>query len=234
MRLSPIVLKLRLDQITGIENYVAGAAELNAAISQTLTHEMAFVIPLIDNAGINNFDSGINQRLTERFGIVVALKNDSSDREKTGIVAYDRLHDIRDEIFSSIVGWDLGYDSLVYYRGGRMIDMNPAWLWWQFEFEFGSRIVSNTDGITSIEERTVDDRQQVSQIPDFNKIYANVILAPSADLPYTGDLPLADGYPDVTLPDMALWIDETDNPYLGAFGRGFGSGFNFYDEDGGN
>ena len=47
-------------------------------------------------------------------------------------------------------------------------------------------------------------------------------------MPYTGDLPLADGFPDVKLPDMAQWIDLTENPNAGSYGRGFADGFDFY------
>ena len=71
-----------------------------------------------------------------------------------------------------------------------------------------------------------------SALADFDTIYANIIKAPDARLPHTGDLPLDDGYPDVTLPtDMATWVDLKDDPRHGAFWLGFGSGFDTYDKD---
>ncbi len=40
----------------------------------------------------------------------------------------------------------------------------------------------------------------------YSCITNNFILAPSDDLPYTGNLPLPDGYPDVLIPDIAQMI----------------------------
>ena len=37
----------------------------------------------------------MNQKIIERFGVIVALANDGSQSEKLGLVAYDQLHDIR-------------------------------------------------------------------------------------------------------------------------------------------
>lgn len=62
----------------------------------------------------------------------------------------------------------------------------------------------------------------------FNTIYMNLIQSPSADLPYTDELPLPDNYPDVSLPDMANWIDMTDHPDDGGYSRSFGQGFNTF------
>ena len=62
---------------------------------------------------------------------------------------------------------------------------------------------------------------------DFNTLYANIILAPSSRLPYneTSNLPLNDNFPDVELPDAAAFIDLTLNPFGGAFGKGYGQGY---------
>ena len=65
----------------------------------------------------------------------------------------------------------------------------------------------------------------------FRSIYMQLLESPSADLPYTGDLPRADNYPNVTLPNMANWIDMTDHPDDGAFTRAFSRAFDIYTGD---
>ena len=230
MRLGVIALKIRAAG-TIFGNYVAGSAELEVAFKNTLKQNCAFVIPRGESSGANNNDVGINQSITERFAVVVAIGNDTTDKGKTGVIAYDNLHDARAELLKVLVNWDLGYESTIRYTGGSVVDINPAYLWYMFEFAFDSRIVSDLDGFAEIEVREVGDRQQRSQLDDFDHIYSNIILSPSGDLPYTGDLPLPDDFPDVTIPDMATWIDFTENPNAGDFWRSFSKGFKLYTEE---
>jgi len=208
---------------------IAGAAELDTALSNILKADMAFVIPLSDSASPNAHDNGVVQDVTERFGVVVALATDSSDKDKTGITAYDLVHDVRNELFKALVGWlPDGQQEVVTYRGGRTLGVNRAYLWYQFEFETAFDLLSYYSENGDINGVEIDR----SALADFDTIYANIIKAPDARLPYTGDLPLDDGYPDVTLPtDMATWVDLTDDPRRGAFWMGFGSGFDTYDKD---
>ena len=225
MRLAPIVLQLRLSN-TRFGNFIAGAGELVLAMSNTLQREMAFVIPLGERADKNDLDLSINQIVVERFAVVVALINNSSQADKTGLTAFDLLHDIRSQIFRSIVNIELvNTESSIYYVGGTLLDISPAYLWYQFEFEFKSRITADIDGVSDIQDRVVSDRQQVSQLPTFESIYANIISTPDARIPYNGTLPLDDSFPDVLLPDMAVWIDLTKDPDDGAFSRSFCSAF---------
>jgi hypothetical protein len=229
MRLGPIVLRLRLFK-TYFGNIIGGAAELDTAISNTLTKDMAFVVPLLDDAGKNNLDSSISQIVTERFGIIIALRNDMSQADKLGFGAYDKLHDIRSEFIGALVGWiPIDAETQVCYRGGKLIDMNNGYLWYQFEFDYLSRIIQTAIGNAGFQESNFDD----TEIPvDFNTVYMQMINAPDYRIPMLDkfgnpvDLPYADGFPDVSLPDMANWIDLTKNPYAGAFSRAFTSGFN--------
>jgi hypothetical protein len=102
---------------------------------------MAFVVPLEEEAAPNSVDSGVDQIITERFGVVVALKNVPYQEDKTGLTAYDLLHDIREELFRTLIGRELSWtESNVYYRGGQLIQIDGAWLWYMFKFEFKSRI----------------------------------------------------------------------------------------------
>jgi hypothetical protein len=146
----------------------------------------------------------------------VALDNGTSDKDKVGLIAYDKLADIRAEIFSAILGWQIpGTESLVSYGGGRIAGINRAYLWYQFEFLTETRI-NDDDGI----DVGVDD------LPPFDTIYAQWILAPSAKFDSIGEnLPI-----NIVDPDMTTIIDFTSNPDIdGAFGKGFGIKFDTFE-----
>lgn len=238
MRLGQVVLRLRAKQ-TRFGNYIGGAAEMDAAIQRTLTKDMAFVVPVSDEGTENSNDNSINQVITERFGVMVAIQNDSTQSDKLGFKANDLLHDIRSEFFRSLLGWTpLNAESLVYYRRGFLVDINNGYLWYMFEFEYKSRILQ-TDigdpatfvGGASLQESDFDDTEMPT---DFDTLYMQLIKTPDARIPYEnsfgedGEMPYPDGFPDVALPNMANWIDFTENPNAGAFGKGFASGFDKY------
>lgn len=224
MRIGKIVVKIRAAK-THFEDMVCGAAELNLAMAGTLQKDMAFVIPLVESVQESRDVNIINIKLVERFGIVVAIANDDSQAEKLGVTAYDQLHDIREELFECLLGWEISEaQSLITYRGGKLITLNGAYLWYQFEFEYtsllGQKRIEDDMIVYGSIERTVTETPPNS----FDRIYANYILAPSSQLP-VDHIPLADGYPNVRIPDMAQLIDLTDNPLSGGFSSGFISGF---------
>lgn len=228
MILGAIALKLRT-ATTDFENRIAGVAELDMAIRNTLKNEMAFVIPLVDDAVGNTIESSTEQKMIERFGVITAIATDTSQKDKTGLTAYDRLHDIRNQIFKPLIGWDMGFEGLIYYRGGRLLEINRGYLWWQFEFEFESRITVHKDGYGYVEETEVDNRQQVSQLPDLDTIYAQYLLWPSVkwrtllSTDFNIELP-----GDISDPDMAQLIDFTEDVLEGGYNTGYATGFDFY------
>lgn len=233
MRIVPIILRLRAAN-TRFGVNIGGAAELDMARKNTLKADMAFVIPLNEDCPANSYDNTINQIITERFTIITALANDTIQKDKAGIIAYDLLHEIRSELFRAILGWEIyGAESLIYYAGGQLLNINAAYLWYQFDFEYKIRI-SEFDGYCDLQgsdlelEGELRGKKQISQIDELKQIYTNYILWPNADLPYSGDLPIDDNYPDVSLPDMASIVDLEDDKNPGAFDRGFSSGFDFY------
>lgn len=210
MRIGPIVLKLRLAK-TRFENRVAGTAELAYALQGTLLKEMAFVLQLAETASLNILDSGVSQKITERFGVVVMLDNATTQKDKTGLTAYDVLFDIRAQLFKALVGWQMeGTESLVSYGGGSVLGINRAQFWYQFEFLADMRIDDRVDG--------VDDGTK--DLETFDTIYAQWKMAPSAKLP-TVRIPISD-------PDMESIIDFTESPDAGGFGSGFGLKFDVY------
>ena len=212
MRIGPVVLKLRLAS-TRFENRIAGAAELALALQGTLQAEMAFCIQLSEAAADNKHDNEIEQELSERFGVIVALDNGTSDKDKTGLTAYDSLYEIRAEIFSAILGWQPdGPESYpISYRGGRVLGINRAQFWYQFEFEQKSRIT---------QEDAVDVGRD--DLDDFDTIYARwALIGPTGrDYGEWADFDVA-GAP----PDMGSIVDFTEDPRDGDFGPGFGIRF---------
>lgn len=211
MKLGKIALKIRLAD-TYFGSNVAGAAELDLAYKNTLLQESAFVIPLDDQASENREDNGVNQKITERFGVVCGIKCDTKQADKTGITAYDRLHDIRGQLFRALLGWQLAEaESIISYAGGQTQGIDGAWLWYQFNFQYVSRVHSygTLFRYCDIEENNTDESENWD-IGSFEKLYANFMLADDERLPYTGTLPLPDGYPDVLIPDIALMIDFTE------------------------
>jgi len=215
MRIGNLVLRMRKKN-TSFGTLVGGAAELEVAMMNTLTKNMAFIIPVSESAEGNGYDSIVDQKLIERFAVVIALQTDSDMKEKLGHKAYDKIHDIRNELFGVFAGIQLQEaESLIYYRGGRLLDMTRAYLWYQFEFEYESRMSLCESGIYGILETDVDDEE----VPvDFDEIRAAILIAPSVDLPYKGNLPNTN-YPN--------WIvNFGNNPSFGSFGKMFGSGWN--------
>jgi len=210
MRLGQIVLKIR-DGDTAFDDRVGGAAELALALENTLQAEMAFVIQLSEGANPNKLDNGISQKVMEKFGVIVALKNDGTQTDKTGIDAYDRLHTVRAEIWKAVLGWKMDdMEDLVSYVGGRVIDINRAYLWYQFEFVVGFRI-DNDDGVD------MDD------LENFDTIYGQWIMTPNANVPVSHYLPVS-----TDIVHMTSTVDLTEDPDAGGFSSGFSNGFDVY------
>lgn len=219
MKLSPIVLILRAGK-TDFNDEIAGAAEFNTIQKDTLTVDTAYVIQTNDVALPNKMQGSVEQKIVEGFGIIVALKNDTSQADKTGLTAYDRLHTIRKQLWDLLVGLNLdailndnGYtvEGPVAYKGGSLIDINPAWLWYMYEFEYPA---------------TMQEIPKDLDLDDFNTLSAQWVMSPDAQLPLKGPAPLPDA---VTDSDMESIIDFTENVLAGAFdSRAFSLGFDLY------
>ena len=211
MKLGKIALKIRLAE-TRFGNKIAGTAEFDLALKNTLQQEAAFIIPLEETASPNEQDNSINQIITEKFGVVCALKTDVSQADKSGLSAYDSLYEVRSDLFGALVGWQLREaESVISYSGGQLLGIDGAWLWYQFSFQYESRLASTATNVryANIILNETNEAEDDNLTP-FDKIYSNFILAPDDDLPYEGDLPLPDGYPDVLIPDIAQMINFDD------------------------
>jgi hypothetical protein len=211
MNLGNVVLQIRASN-TSFGNRVMGAAEWALAVENTLLEECAFVLPVGEVASKNSCDSGIVQLLTERFAVVVALKNDTDKKDKLGFDASNRLHAIRNELFIALLGWPMpGAESLVSYSGGRVADVDRAWLWYQFEFEADTRLQALYD-------------PNAGALPEFREVLAQWKVGGDSVLP----LPSTEHLPTNLMQDPVLTeIIHFDHEYSDAFGKGFKTLGNF-------
>ncbi len=180
MKLGVIALKIRTGT-TRFGNRVLGVAEFALAAKATFRGDVAFVIPLREVVSNNNLDSGLNQKITSHFGVVAVLVNDSNRKDKTGLTAYDLIEDVRTELFGSILAWQISTaETVISYVGSRILEINPAYIWYQYEFQYMTRI-DEDDGIDV----------GVSALGDFNTLYQQYMLAPDSILPLPAGLPTA-------------------------------------------
>lgn len=236
MKIGLLVLKLRAAN-TVFGNNIGGTTELSFAQKGTLGNkDMAFVIPLEEEADPGRFDGSINQPIFERFGVITVIRNDTTSADKLGLTAYDKLHDIRSEIFRAFMNvWLQEAESPIYYRGARLLDITPAYLWYQYEFEYKARIVSGVtiDGVYSAEDGVADiqitqwqGRQQAAQLPSLDTLYTQWSLSPSLKNEEALKEAIQGGLTVSTnLIDMESLVDLTEDPDDGAYDKGFGSGF---------
>lgn len=211
MILSEIVLKIRAGT-TDFGNRVAGTVEFALAQEFTVKDETAFVIPIAEvDKGDNQYDTSVNQVVIERFGVVVALKNDSGITDKLGVGAYNRLHNIRAQLWRCLIGWlQTGAESPTYYKGARLLDITPAWLWYQFEFQSEVQCTSYDDGI----------EPGLGPFDDFLRVYSEWLVGDveKAILPMTGTPPVLPQ--SLVAPNMEQLID-----FKYSHDSGFGQGF---------
>lgn len=217
MKLGQVVLKIRAAQ-TDFGNKVAGTVEFALAQEYTIKEEMAFVIPLAEaDQGDNQYDTSVNQMVNERFGVVVALKNDASVVDKLGFGAHDRLWSIRRQLFAALLGWvPPDTEMPVYYKGGQVLEINSAWFWYQFAFQQETHITSSADGIDA----------GLGPYDDFLRAYSQWLVGDvsQAILPMTGTPPVLPE--SIQPPDMNTIID-----FEYAFNAGFATGYNTLDSE---
>lgn len=213
MLLSEVVTKLRAAS-TRFGNRVAGVADLNIILEEeTLTSECAFVLYLGDFCKDNEYDGGINQHVKEKFGVVVALRNDLSMADKAGLAAIDAIHTVRVQLWSALLGWTMDdAEDLVSYAGCSLIKMNRSWLWYRFEFTSGIR-VTDEDGVDV----------GTGSLDPFDTIRMQLEMTPSANIPISESLPVSSFDPD-----MLTYVDLTEDLDAGGFAEGFSAGFDLY------
>lgn len=207
MNLGAVVLQIR-GANTRFVNRVAGSAELALAQQFPLREETAFVVQVADSAPKNQLDSGINQSMTERIAVIVAIRNDNSKIDILGFEAYSLIDAVRNELFIALLGWPPpGAESLMYYSGGRLVSLDSAWLWYQFEFEANSRLQAQYD-------------PNAGALPYLASFFAQYKPGGDAVLP----LPDSESLPTTLLSDPV--IEELLELPAGYSPTGFSPGFN--------
>jgi len=186
MQVGPIALLLRAAN-TRFGNRVSGAAEYSRAIASTLNDEAAFVIRLSDTASPNMLDSSISQVLTERFVVMVALKNDTLQSDKVGIIATDAVDDVRDQLFSVLINlWLPRAEGPVSYVSGNLYKIDSGYIWWQFIFEAPFRLCP--DGVLDtgiVTDGNITDLLEIfSQITSQGEDYEGPLPAQNLKLMY--------------------------------------------------
>lgn len=191
MKLGNIALRLR-DKST--VDLIGGAADYELARNKTLGNAVktaAFVLPVQEIAVRNDMDNDVYQLVSERFAVVVAVRMDTNHMDKTGFLAYNKLDDIRQELFEAFLGLDIGTiddneayadTSVIEFYQGQILDINRGYLWYQYVFEY-----------------TVTIETQVSELPTdyLDRLHTDYELAPSDNLPIDEDLPVTSFEPDV-------------------------------------
>lgn len=237
MKLSPIVLRLRAAN-TRFGDLVAGAIELDTALRSTLSKEMAFVIDLGDTAEENPHQTGVVQNVLERFAVVCAVQNDTDLRKQYGILAYDALQDVKEELWKNLVGWDMSGDygdsigvayqwanGPVSYAGSRLLDVNRGYAWYQYEFHVPTQIqayyVDDSEAV-EINGFVVD----ISGLSDLDRIWTQYMFADDPNLEDVVNIPV-----DTSLVAMEQYLDTTDDPRRGGFGNAFSLGYLLYKGD---
>ena len=195
-------------------NFVGGSVELNEALKAPPIRNLCFIIPGGGASRETKHDNYIDQVLVEQFAVIVCLKADLQSSDKYGFLAYDKIHDVRNEVMAAFLGWQIAEaESVIRYKDESLIDFNNAYLWYQFNFEYNSRLFSRAifEDNDVVEGGVVDQGYQDVDVENplyLDKIYTQYYINPDlAPTDPTQELPVPDGFPDVKLPDIAQWIE---------------------------
>ena len=153
MNLENVVAQLKA-YAPALAGGVSGAANFASGLESTVNMPLpaAFVLALDDEAGENTLWPGLQQTVTERIGVVVEFDNTTgSDVDaRTGFAGVDQVYPMRAIVYRALLSWippDLvGVAARGFsYGGGRILHIDRARLFWQFEFTI-DRVISDADG----------------------------------------------------------------------------------------
>lgn len=135
MELRKIILALR-ERVPGFVGRVSGAAEFRPLPEVgKLALPSAYVIPLHDETGEQKSQTDYWQECTDGFSVVVALDN---RLDELGLASIDdAVHIVRRWLWRALLGWSPSeeYTFGIEYRGGVLLDMNRAILYYKFDFQ---------------------------------------------------------------------------------------------------
>lgn len=142
MNLDKVITQIKSKVAIFNGNVAGAAAYANAVADQVwLPTPAAYIIPLDEDSTGNEQQSGLQQIITERIGVIVQLDNTGDRRGQGAILEYDGA---RTALFSQILDWRPDWDVNnptanreargLYYAGGRLVDFDRARLFYQFDF----------------------------------------------------------------------------------------------------
>lgn len=135
MELRKIIDALR-ERVPDFCQRVSGSAEFRPLPEVSkLSLPAAYVIPLHDETGEQKSQTDYWQECTDGFSVVVALDNRT---DEPGLNAIDdAVHLVRCKLWRALLGWRPypEYTNGIEYRGGVLLDMNRAILYYKFDFQ---------------------------------------------------------------------------------------------------
>ena len=133
MRPSLIIPRIRAQCPIFANRVAASATYRQVSMQDDFPVPHAFVLPLGDNADGEVMLSALDQELTTRFAVVVAVSNASDER---GQAAAEVIYDIRRALLTALVGWVPApqYGAVLYQGMPDDPDISRARAWAQFDF----------------------------------------------------------------------------------------------------
>lgn len=125
--------------IDAFKNRVSGALNLETALVEGFEiGPVARVLPERDSAEPNSAQNAVLQRNTQRFGILIGVRNVSDAR---GAAAHDALRELRMALMQKLLGWKpaTGFKPVTYVSG-RLVLIRNRVLWWSDLFQTSSHI----------------------------------------------------------------------------------------------
>lgn len=129
MLITPIINKLKTD-VTSVTS-VEYAYNINAALPEN--RPIIYVSPLSESADPSPYDNYIKQRISASIAITIGVDAQN-----------DELQNVRDEIFSSLLGFipATNYDA-IEYDSGDLLDSTSGVLWWKDVYKVNYFIKQN-------------------------------------------------------------------------------------------
>lgn len=188
MQLREIIKALR-ERVPDFGARVSGAAEFRPLPEVgKLSLPCAYVIPLHDETGEQKSQTDYWQECTDGFSVVVALDNRQGELGLESID--DAVHIVRRKLWRALLGWSPSeeYTRGIEYRGGVLLDMNRAILYYKFDFQ----------ATFEIGEEDTWHQQELDDLPWLETVHIDVDLIDPGKGP--------DGHPefqaDITLPPL--------------------------------
>lgn len=129
-------LKTRAPSFVGRVGGAAAYKPLEPAAN--LVMPAAYVIHMDDEAGPQTSSNGYNQVVDDVFAVIVVLSNTPDERGQT---ALSSIHSIRAELWAALLAWQPDTEhGAIEYRGGQLLDLDRARLYYQFEFSTRTEI----------------------------------------------------------------------------------------------